>query len=150
MASGREPVERVVDLMVAVPVSILAAARQLLPTGVTRLERRVARDLDMIVRYARTASRQQGPSHRRRNTEAGASAVASEHAPPVAAVPPSADSAPDAPVADLPIEGYDQLSARQIVDRLTALTTPELAQIERHELAHRRRQTILLRIAQLT
>ena len=72
--------------------------------------------------------------------------VTIDDAPPPAVPPAAVEPSPD----DLPIEGYDQLSARQIVDRLGALTGRELALVERHEQQHRRRQTILLRIAQLT
>lgn len=153
MAAGRDPVDRVIDLVIAVPVSLVAAARQLMPVRVTRLEQQVARDLDVIVRYARRAA----PSLPRRSRRSAAvstepvsspvsARVATADAPPVAVPPTAVQPAPD----DLPIEGYDQLSARQIVDRLGALTGPELALVERHEQQHRRRQTILLRIAQLT
>lgn len=51
--------------------------------------------------------------------------------------------------AELPIDGYDQLAARQIIDRLGSLTPAELAVIEAHERAHRNRSTVLGRIAQL-
>jgi hypothetical protein len=153
MAAGRDPVDRVIDLVIAVPVSLVAAARQLMPVRVSRLEEQVARDLDLVVRYARRAV----PSMPRRSRRSGAAGPAS--AEPVITESDVADDAPPAPVApvavdpspdDLPIEGYDQLSARQIVDRLGALTGPELEIVERHEQRHRRRQTILLRIAQLS
>ena len=49
----------------------------------------------------------------------------------------------------LPIDDYDHLAARQVVDRLHTLTGAELAQISVYERAHRHRQTILSRIAQL-
>jgi hypothetical protein len=162
MAAGRDPVDRVIDLVVAVPVSIVAAARQLMPVRVTRLEHRVARDLDLIVRYAKRAV----PSRARR--------FRSHDAGPTTTITSAERSVADtegvgiawgdaeiervetdaalagAAVDELPIEGYDQLSARQIVDRLGALTSSELALIEEHEQRRRRRQTILLRIAQLT
>ena len=153
MAAGRDPVDRVIDLVIAVPVSLVAAARQLLPVRVSRLEQQVTRDLDVIVRYARRAA----PSLPRRSRRAASvstapvssgvgAQVATDDAPPVAVAPTADEPSRD----DLPIEGYDQLSARQIVDRLGALTGPELVIVERHEQQHRRRQTILLRIAQLT
>lgn len=153
MAAGRDPVDRVIDLVIAVPVSLVAAARQLMPVRVSRLEEQVARDLDLVVRYARRAV----PSVARRSRRSGVTSA--EPAAPVITATDVADDTPPAPVEpvtvdpspdDLPIEGYDQLSARQIVDRLGALTGPELAIVERHEQHHRRRQTILLRIAQLS
>jgi hypothetical protein len=144
----------VIDLVIAVPVSMVAAARQLMPVRVSRLEERVARDLDLVVRYARRSVPSMSRLSRRSGV-ASAEPVApvitegelAADRPPVAVVAPiTVDPSPD----DLPIEGYDQLSARQIVDRLGALTAPELAVVERHEQQHRRRQTILLRIAQLS
>jgi hypothetical protein len=160
MAAGRDPTDRVIDLVIAVPVSIVAAVRQLIPVGVTRLEQKVGRDLDLIVRYARRAA----PSMPRRSRGAARSRVSVDDATD-RAVRADADAdvvdahaiddvvastADEVPADHLPIEGYDQLSARQIVDRLGALTGPELALIAQHEHGHRRRQTILLRIAQLT
>jgi hypothetical protein len=51
--------------------------------------------------------------------------------------------------ADLPIPGYDSLSASQVVGRLAALTGEELDVVERYEAAHRSRRTILAKVAQL-
>lgn len=151
MTGRRAPVERLVDLAVAIPVSVAVAARQLVPFGVTRLERRIARDLTLLQRYAR------------RGTPASPTAGEPSEAPParaahaVSVVPAVPDetvvAAVDADVdvdVDLPIDGYDQLSARQIVDRLPSLTVDELAAVEAHERGRRRRQTVLARIAQLS
>lgn len=149
MTGRRAPVERLVDLAVAIPVSVAVAARQLVPFGVTRLERRIARDLTLLQRYAR------------RGTPASPTAGEPSEAPParaahaVSVVPAVPDeialAALDVDVdIDLPIDGYDQLSARQIVDRLPSLTVDELAAVEAHERGRRRRQTVLARIAQLS
>jgi hypothetical protein len=159
MAVGRDPVDRVIDFVIAVPVSIVAAARQLMPVRVTRLERKVAHDLDLMARYAKRAA----PSMPRRSAGAVPSPATNEHdaarAGRSATSPAAVDAreigeaaamAVEVPADELPIEGYDQLSARQIVDRLGALTGPDLALVEQHEQRHRRRQTVLLRIAQLT
>lgn len=51
--------------------------------------------------------------------------------------------------ADLPIPGYDTLSASQIVQRLPGLSPEELEAVRLYELAGRSRKTVLLRIAQL-
>jgi len=75
---------------------------------------------------------------------------------PHAASPPSApgarggpaDSAPD--VDALPIPDYDELSASQVVERLEGLDRESLDSIRRYEAAHRGRNTILGKIAQLT
>jgi hypothetical protein len=73
-----------------------------------------------------------------------------------AAAAPSAPAAdtpvpPDAPDVDsLPIPGYDELSASQVVERLEGLDGPSLDAIRRYETAHRGRNTILGKIAQLS
>jgi hypothetical protein len=56
---------------------------------------------------------------------------------------PSPDSA------DLPIPGYDSLSASQVVQRLPGLSPDELEAIRSYEAARRGRKTVLLRVAQL-
>jgi hypothetical protein len=49
----------------------------------------------------------------------------------------------------LPIEGYDQLGASQIVARLDGLTPGELESVRTYEQSGRQRRTILTRIQQL-
>jgi hypothetical protein len=69
--------------------------------------------------------------------------------PPVAsrlAVAPDA-SAPDSE--ELPIPGYDALSASQVVERLAGLGRAELDAVHAYETAHRQRRTILGKIEQL-
>lgn len=57
---------------------------------------------------------------------------------------------PAAPAsADLPIHGYDALSAPQVVQRLAGLSEEELETVRSYETATRGRRTILARIAQL-
>jgi hypothetical protein len=60
----------------------------------------------------------------------------------------TADPAP--PSVELPIPGYDALSASQVVERLTGLSAGELDTVRAYEGAHRRRRTILGKIEQLT
>ena len=136
--------ERLVDLAVAIPLSVAVAARQLVPIGVTRIERRIARDLSLIQRSAR---RRVHPADRTVAPEATSDLRPAQPVEPVDAAVPAAPARGDD--VDLAIDGYDQLSARQIVDRLPSLTPDELAAVEAHERAHRRRQTVLARIAQL-
>ena len=57
---------------------------------------------------------------------------------------------PDAPASDdLPIPGYDALSASQVVERLVGLGRDELDAVHAYERAHRQRRTILGKIEQL-
>jgi hypothetical protein len=56
----------------------------------------------------------------------------------------------DAPDSDeLPIPGYDALSASQVVERLAGLGPAELDAVHAYETAHRQRRTILGKIEQL-
>lgn len=50
--------------------------------------------------------------------------------------------------ADLPLQDYDSLAASQVVPRLATMSEAELLAVQAYEQAHRRRQTILNRIAQ--
>jgi hypothetical protein len=59
---------------------------------------------------------------------------------------PSAD-APSS--GELPIPGYDSLSASQVVERLTGLVGSELDAVRAYEASHRNRRTILGKIEQL-
>jgi len=51
---------------------------------------------------------------------------------------------------DLPIPGYDGLSASQVIERLDGLSRGALERVRLYELAHRARRTILASIDQLT
>jgi hypothetical protein len=59
-------------------------------------------------------------------------------------------SAPAGPASsELPIPGYDALSASQVVERLTGLSSAELDIVRAYEAGHRKRRTILGKIDQL-
>jgi hypothetical protein len=73
---------------------------------------------------------------------------------PSPAAPAPAPSAPPADltvpeVDELPIPDYDELSASQVVERLEGLDAGALEAVRRYEAAHRGRNTILGKIAQL-
>ncbi|HEX5614572.1 MAG TPA: hypothetical protein VFZ83_05410 [Acidimicrobiia bacterium] len=73
--------------------------------------------------------------------------------PPPVAPPRIASDPPDARDVsasdDLPIPGYDELSASQVVERLAGLSADELAAVRAYEAEHRKRRTILGKIDQL-
>lgn len=140
-----------VDLIVAVPVSIAAAVREIIPVHPRRLERIVGRNLELIGRYATRGGRLPSAPETSMAHQPDAAAV-QRREPDVAASsdPAGGDASPVDVSSELPIAGYDQLSARQIVDRLDALTGAELAHVEAYERSHRRRQTVLGRIGQLS
>ena len=56
---------------------------------------------------------------------------------------------PTPEASDLPIPGYDSLSASQVVQRLPGLSSGELEAVRAYEEAGRGRKTVLLRVAQL-
>lgn len=57
MATQREPIERVLEAVIAVPVSFAVAARQLLPIPPTRAEQSIARNLGAIAVRVRRGAR---------------------------------------------------------------------------------------------
>lgn len=74
-----------------------------------------------------------------------------EKPPPAARPAPAAVAPSDAPTADaLPIPGYDELSASQVVERLEGLDRDSLETVRAYESEHRGRNTILGKIAQLS
>jgi hypothetical protein len=66
--------------------------------------------------------------------------------PPVLSSIPTYDAEASA---DLPIPGYDALSASQVVERLAGLPASDLDAVYAYEAAHRQRRTILGKIEQL-
>ncbi len=66
-----------------------------------------------------------------------------------AVVPPVVVAVPDAESADLPIPGYDTLSASQVVQRLPGLSAAELDAVRTYETSRRARKIVLLKVAQL-
>ena len=76
-------------------------------------------------------------------------AGAATEAPEADAVPAPPAAAAPADATELAIPDYDSLAASQVVSRLAGLREPELAAVQRYELATRGRKTILGKIAQL-
>lgn len=66
---------------------------------------------------------------------------------PASSHPTPTNGAPSS--ADLPIPGYDELSASQVVERLVGLAPSELDAVHAYEVANRQRRTILGKIEQL-
>ncbi len=128
MPAGRDPIDRVVDAVVGLPVSVYVAARRAAPLPWRAVKGRLLRPID-----------DDAPPDEAAEPAAAASASdTSDEAVAEAASPVS-----------LPLEDYDHLAARQVVDRLDSLLPDELAAIAEYERAHRHRQTILRKIDQL-
>jgi hypothetical protein len=160
MTAGRDPVDRLLDLAIAVPVCTAVAVRRSLPVVVHALRRGLRRSAaaaspvltgvedvdDSGSRYA-SGARLQPPVAADRDGHAGPGAAVRSRSTS-RSTSPSAE--PSHPPSQLAIEGYDHLAARQVVDRLGSLEPAELERIAEHERAHRHRSTILSKIAQLT
>ncbi len=130
MVARREPVDRVVDVLVAAPVCTFRAARRAAPLLAEAIRRSVS----------------VGPPADHLTSSGPAEAEPA----PVAADVDATVEVDEGPVADtLAIADYDHLAARQVVDRLGGLDADELDAIDAYERATRHRQTILRRIDQL-
>ncbi len=140
MPAGRDPIDRMVDVMVATPICTYVAARRTIPLIGRAVRARLLPSAEMV-------------------TDAASDLVdvavepASDGAADASVIDPAAGdpggAAGDPDVATLPIDDYDHLAARQVVDRLDGLTSDELTAVERYEMAHRHRQTVLRKIEQL-
>lgn len=174
MTEQRDPIERAVELFVYAPIgaglSLADAAPRVVASfvergrtevaqrvttarslgqvtiafGVPMLREKVQARVDDVIRRGRAAVQPQPPPHPQSEPERPRPApVRSLHPEPV----PVPD---DAPASDeLPIPGYDALSASQVVERLTGLRRDELDAVHAYEAAHRQRRTILGKIEQL-
>ena len=136
MGGRRAPIDRLVDLAVAVPTCTLVAVRRAVP-----LAARVG-----TLGTARLIERVSEAVHERRHhdelDEAVVDAIAEAVADVDAATPVETVSADE-----LPIDGYDDLAARQVVDRLDDLDAADLGRIETYEREHRNRSTVLGKIS---
>jgi hypothetical protein len=140
MTSRRAPIGRLVDLAVAVPTCTLIAATRAVPIaarvgtlGTARIVERVSNAVYELRRADDLAPVAERPATERPDAserpEVGGEAV---------------------PADDLPIDGYDDLAARQVVDRLGALDQAELDRVEVYERRHRNRSTVLGKISMLS
>jgi hypothetical protein len=172
-----EGVARAVELIVYAPIGFGLYLRDLAPSVVrmfiARGRAEVERRSDDVQRHV-TSARSFGeatlafgmPGLLRRDEAASAApeppkpaqqAAPARPAPPTPVPtpapapsgPPSLVSVPDTDARDLPIPGYDALSASQVVERLAGLGRSELDAVHAYEATHRQRRTILGKIEQL-
>ena len=148
-AAMKSPVAAVLDVFVFAPIGFVLDARELVPKLAERGRNQVAL-LKVVGQFAVNKGR------------ADADRILKPK-PPASTTTPTAPAAPRTPPAartrtpsitttaaqGLPINNYDTLSASQIVPRLAGLRPDELTRVRAYENAHRRRRTILGRIAQL-
>ena len=143
----KSPVGAMLDVFIFAPIGFALDARELVPKLAQRGRNQVAL-LKVAGQFAVNKGR------------ADADRILKPKPPASAMPPPSAAPRPPTPsraratatatsAQTLPINNYDTLSASQIVPRLAGLRPEELALVRAYENSHRRRRTILGRIAQL-
>lgn len=166
MSDERPPIEQVLDVVLYAPIGVALEVQRRIPEFV-RDGRRQAEQRVVLARFIgkmavhvgrqelnkRIAAMRQpppAPSTVVDTTATDESTPAPEPALDAVATPEAtAAQASLVSVDDLPIAGYDSLSASQVVGRLAALTSDELDAVESYETAHRSRRTILAKVAQL-
>ncbi len=117
-------VDQALDTFVFAPIGFLLEARELIPKLADRGRGQVA--------LARLAGK----------------VAQNRHA--ATATTPTAEPSPDpAEVEPLPIDGYDDLSAPQLLPMLDTLQPDDLSALMAHEQSHRGRATVVNRIRQL-
>jgi hypothetical protein len=149
MTGRPRPLQRAADLFVFAPLGFLLEAPRLLP------------ELARTGRRRLLGCRQEGQSRPAEATVEPAPTLRSV-ARPGPTAPDLVDAAEELVIAveredepadggggGLPIPGYDQLAASQVIARLPGLSQTELSRIEDHESSHRRRRTVLAKISQL-
>ena len=158
---------RAIENLLYAPVGLVSGAREVVPELADRGRVQVA-NAKMLGRIAfqqgssTVAQQLSGIRSQLRDSLAGAGLVSPDEAPHHAAgtsatvdqaPEPETDRAPrgeSSPAAStLPIVDYDSLAASQVVPRLATLTPDDLETVQRYEVSHRGRKTILGRIAQL-
>lgn len=160
----RPAIERLLDLAVYAPVGLVCLAHDELPAwvraGRQRVEQRVT-----LARFVGKLAVQQGQTELRKRVEsrleqrmaAPERSPQPEEASPLEVVlppvaqrgPAPARQAPSVGPDELAIADFDSLAAAQVVNRLGGLSAAELDLVEQYEREHRRRRTVLGRIAQL-
>ena len=146
----KSPVGAVLDVFVFAPLGFALDARELVPKLAERGRNQFAL-LKVVGQFVINKGR--ADADRKLQPKPPAS-TATHAATPVARTSPAPRVRPTttgstAAASSLPINNYDTLSASQIVPRLAGLRPEELARVRAYENAHRRRRTILGRIAQL-
>lgn len=124
-ADDKSLIDQALDAFVYAPLGLLLEARDLIPKMADRGRGQVA-----LTRLAGKVAQNQRRS------------VATEPSKP------RSDASVGHDVA-LPIEGYDDLSAPQLLPMLASLSATELAATLAHEQSHRARATVISKIHQL-
>jgi hypothetical protein len=160
VSEDTNPVRRALDVLVFAPVGLALTALEDLPGLVTKGRERVENEISnarvvgefVVQQGQRELSERFGQLLNHRAPESAPAAAPDappdQTAPPAPAPKPPADPA-DAALVEQALDGYDTLSASQVVRRLESLGPEELRAVHRYEASHRNRRTILNRTQQL-
>jgi hypothetical protein len=145
MSDDERLADQVMDLLVFAPIGLALEARQLLPKLAERGRGQIA-----LTRLAGKIASDRGQGEARKLFDQ-VIAVAGTVLAGEGGDPPETHDEPVSPGDDsaLPIDGYDGLSAPQLIPFLPPLSADELDAILSYEQAHRSRTTVINRIRQL-
>ncbi len=134
MDEERSPVEQALDLLVYAPIGFALEAKDMIPKLVERGRGQVA-----MARLAGRFAAQRGEQEARKVVGGllgdDTSTSRSERA--------------EATAPEYPFDGYDELTAVEIINRLESLSEDSLETLIAYEEHHRRRSTIINRVRQL-
>lgn len=133
------PIQRGLDLALAVPVAVIGRLRKRLPAIAQHLGNSRAVGKVVVDQGLAKATRAASGEHD--------AAAPTPRSAPVVTPAPVTEPVAAAPPEPTAIADYASLAASQVVPRLAALTTAELEEIERYESATRKRRTILAAVA---
>jgi hypothetical protein len=138
--------DQVLDLLVYAPIGLALEARELIPKLADRGRGQVA-----LTRLAGKVAGQRGQGEARRIVdqviEVVGTVLSGEAGDPPITDEELLDLTEDTD--DLPIDGYDDLTAPQLLPFLSPLNGNDLDAVLRYEQAHRSRATVINRIRQL-
>ncbi len=157
-AEDRSPVDQLVDLFVYAPVGLFYEYRDVLPKLITR-----GRSQVQLAKLLGTMAAKQGQrtvserldgvadvatsSVAEAITEVGAKIGLAPESDRGRATPSTAEGVESSE--PLPIAGYGDLTAKQIIPLLGDLTAAQRTRVRRHESAHRARKTVLAKLDSL-
>jgi hypothetical protein len=162
-APEQNPLRRTLDLLVFAPVGMALTALEDLPGLIAKGRDRVETEVSnarvvgkfVVDRGVRQLAQRLGAQPGDDEAAQGGAEADANHAAPATpdgAAPSPARPAPDPAdgvLVEEALEGYDTLSASQVVRRLESLQPDQLRAVHRHEASHRNRRTILTRTSQL-
>ena len=146
MTDNERLADQMLDLFVYAPIGLALEARELIPKLADRGRGQVA-----LTRLAGKVAGQRGQGEARKLVDQVVEVVDVVLAGEAGDPPITDDELLDLTGDDsgLPIEGYDTLSAPQLLPFLPPLSDDELDQVLSYEQAHRSRATVINRIRQL-